>query len=235
MDGKDMTLHRPSLSARPIRASIKSHFQQSDADLAVMHARELLNEKIAAAKAARYAKIMAQRGVAVEAENGAASKACGGQSRDNNRERTTTGAVAGTYVKTLKKDFLMSERLDIAARQGWKCYTCVLMLPAVFEIDHIIARHLGGAHSVENACALCRTCHGTKTRKERQDCAHLKRSIRAGQQAKTVDPPKLLSTVAKNISPTSIYRPPRRGAALLASEKIQRIQEEQNSTPFWDQ
>ncbi len=126
----------------------------------------------------------------------------------------------------------MSERLDIAARQDWKCYICVLLLPAVFEIDHIIARHLGGDHSVENACALCRTCHGTKTRKERQDSAHLKRSIRAGQ--KSVAAPKVLPAAPSTSKNVSIPRP-RRGAALLASQKIQRIQEDQNSTPFWDQ
>ena len=42
------------------------------------------------------------------------------------------------------------------------------MLPATYEIDHVLALHMGGLDCAEtNAEALCNTCHASKTIKER--------------------------------------------------------------------
>ena len=52
----------------------------------------------------------------------------------------------------------------VAASQSWKCAgRCGQLLPASFEVDHIVRLDRGGDNSVTNLVALCRNCHGHKT------------------------------------------------------------------------
>jgi hypothetical protein len=64
--------------------------------------------------------------------------------------------------------FTQTERMQLAARQNWKCDYCDSLLPSSFQIDHIIPLHLNGPHSMDNAHALCGTCHADKTQVEAQ-------------------------------------------------------------------
>lgn len=52
----------------------------------------------------------------------------------------------------------------VAAGQKWMCAgRCGQLLPASFEVDHIVRLDRGGDNSVTNLVALCRNCHGHKT------------------------------------------------------------------------
>lgn len=57
-------------------------------------------------------------------------------------------------------------RLQIAARQEWKCNTCTKILSSVFEIDHMIPWNESYDDSDENLQALCVECHKLKTAEE---------------------------------------------------------------------
>ena len=58
------------------------------------------------------------------------------------------------------------EKKVVAARQAWKCADCKSLLPACYQIDHIVALVDGGPDSIDNAQALCPNCHATKTQLE---------------------------------------------------------------------
>lgn len=61
-----------------------------------------------------------------------------------------------------------SEKREVACRQEWRCCNCKQLLPATFEIDHIMALQNGGIDDLaENAQALCNVCHSKKTMSER--------------------------------------------------------------------
>jgi hypothetical protein len=52
----------------------------------------------------------------------------------------------------------------VAASQSWMCAgRCGQLLPASFEVDHIVRLDRGGDNNVTNLVALCRNCHGHKT------------------------------------------------------------------------
>ena len=40
------------------------------------------------------------------------------------------------------------------------------MLPAWFEVDHVVRLADGGTNDVDNLVAYCRSCHGKKTMME---------------------------------------------------------------------
>ncbi len=71
-------------------------------------------------------------------------------------------------VSKSRPRFTTTERLQIAARQTWKCDYCGLLLSSSFQIDHITPLHWKGPHSMDNAHALCGTCHADKTQVEAQ-------------------------------------------------------------------
>lgn len=71
-------------------------------------------------------------------------------------------------VKSSRPRFTSTERMQIGARQNWKCDYCGSLLSASFQIDHIIPLHCNGPHSMDNAHALCGTCHADKTQVEAQ-------------------------------------------------------------------
>ena len=76
-----------------------------------------------------------------------------------------------TLVKQIKKQdvsiakpvMTQPRRLQIAARQEWKCNTCTKTLSSVFEIDHMIPWNVSYDDSDENLQALCVECHKLKT------------------------------------------------------------------------
>jgi hypothetical protein len=57
----------------------------------------------------------------------------------------------------------------IASQQEWKCGHCNKVLEASYEVDHIKPLSEGGSESEDNLVALCRTCHGEKTFRERSN------------------------------------------------------------------
>ena len=58
----------------------------------------------------------------------------------------------------------------VGARQGWRCNVCQEVLPATFELDHVVPLFRGGSNDIEtNAAALCTSCHATKTLHENID------------------------------------------------------------------
>jgi len=59
-----------------------------------------------------------------------------------------------------------SKKKYIAAQQGWKCKECGLVLPATYEVDHIVRLQHGGSNEIENLQALCPSCHRNKTMME---------------------------------------------------------------------
>ena len=51
----------------------------------------------------------------------------------------------------------------VAADQKWVCTRCDELLPAEFEVDHILPLFKGGNNHIDNLQALCPTCHAAKT------------------------------------------------------------------------
>lgn len=74
----------------------------------------------------------------------------------------------GKNGKRVYKRKRVGERLRkvVAANQRWQCAHCKELLPASFEIDHIIPVSQGGSSDVSNLAALCPNCHKEKTTKE---------------------------------------------------------------------
>jgi hypothetical protein len=62
-----------------------------------------------------------------------------------------------------KRSVSESKKKFVAHRQGWKCNHCKKVLPASFEVDHVVRLQHGGSNHVDNLVALCRECHGEKT------------------------------------------------------------------------
>jgi 5-methylcytosine-specific restriction endonuclease McrA len=55
----------------------------------------------------------------------------------------------------------------VCSRNNWMCYRCNNILPATFEIDHIVPSVDGGYDNrIENLQALCPNCHRIKTSAE---------------------------------------------------------------------
>lgn len=58
----------------------------------------------------------------------------------------------------------------IGAGQQWRCAgPCKKLLPASFQIDHIVPLHKSGPNVRENLQALCPTCHAEKSYRELYD------------------------------------------------------------------
>tara|TARA_B110000444_G_C18835014_1_gene595432 strand:+ start:409 stop:795 length:387 start_codon:yes stop_codon:yes gene_type:complete len=92
-----------------------------------------------------------------------------------------------------KRKWTSSEKRAVGARQEWTCAHCAKILPATFEIDHVVPLHKGGSDCVEtNAEALCNQCHGKKTLNERIQFERLR--AEAIQRAKAELKPETLST-----------------------------------------
>lgn len=73
----------------------------------------------------------------------------------------------GMEAHNVRRTWGVSEQKIVAARQGWKCALCPVMLPASFELDHAKPLWAGGKDCYEtNAQALCNSCHGAKSQRE---------------------------------------------------------------------
>lgn len=73
-----------------------------------------------------------------------------------------------------------AERNLVARRQRWQCNgTCGDLLPARFQIDHVVPLQEGGCNEVANYQALCGTCHDAKTAHECIEAAKRRRREKA--------------------------------------------------------
>ena len=76
-----------------------------------------------------------------------------------------------------RRKWTSSEKRAVGARQFWQCAHCRALLPATFEIDHVIPLHQGGLDCAEtNADALCNHCHAQKTLRERMAMEEMRTS-----------------------------------------------------------
>eukprot|EP01125_Pyxidicula_operculata_P019643 TRINITY_DN712_c0_g2_i2.p1 TRINITY_DN712_c0_g2~~TRINITY_DN712_c0_g2_i2.p1 ORF type:complete len:1149 (+),score=276.09 TRINITY_DN712_c0_g2_i2:186-3449(+) len=71
-------------------------------------------------------------------------------------------------AKAKKRTLTASDKKYVASLQGWQCAWCGNMLPARFEVDHIVQHAEGGTDDPENLQALCPNCHADKTEMDRQ-------------------------------------------------------------------
>jgi 5-methylcytosine-specific restriction endonuclease McrA len=69
-------------------------------------------------------------------------------------------------AKQRKRSFRDAHRRMVGARQEWKCARCSIVLPSAFQVDHVVPLWRGGVDCVDNAEALCATCHAQKTQRE---------------------------------------------------------------------
>lgn len=67
---------------------------------------------------------------------------------------------------TSKRKLSESVKKIIASKQDWKCNICSNILPASYQIDHIIPHSISQNDSSDNLVALCPTCHANKTQSE---------------------------------------------------------------------
>jgi 5-methylcytosine-specific restriction endonuclease McrA len=68
-----------------------------------------------------------------------------------------------------KRNVSEATKKKVAASQGWTCASCQELLPATYQVDHIIPLDLGGSNDILNLQALCPLCHSTKTQQEAID------------------------------------------------------------------
>jgi 5-methylcytosine-specific restriction endonuclease McrA len=76
------------------------------------------------------------------------------------------GIMGASTSEKFKRSVSESKKKFIAARQGWKCQECKNILPATYEVDHIVRLQYGGSNEVDNLQALCPSCHKNKTMME---------------------------------------------------------------------
>lgn len=62
-----------------------------------------------------------------------------------------------------KRSVSESRKRFVASQQNWLCKKCGEMLPATYEIDHIVRLDRGGTNEITNLAALCPSCHRQKT------------------------------------------------------------------------
>ena len=63
----------------------------------------------------------------------------------------------------------------VGASQEWKCAKCAKLLPATFQVDHVIPHAIGGSDHPSNLEALCVECHAAKSQSENARIAHHKK------------------------------------------------------------
>ena len=81
----------------------------------------------------------------------------------------------------IRRRLTAHEKKIVAAKGEWKCAVCGIVLPATYEVDHVIPLQKGGDDDIHNCQALCRSCHGKKTQEEEaeriQTVWNLKKSV----------------------------------------------------------
>jgi 5-methylcytosine-specific restriction endonuclease McrA len=78
----------------------------------------------------------------------------------NAPKRTRSGVGAA------RKKIPLGVRMQLAASQHWQCNVCGQLLPAAFQVDHIVALENNGSNRLHNLQALCPNCHAEKTYKD---------------------------------------------------------------------
>ena len=73
-----------------------------------------------------------------------------------------------TWTSRIGTRRLLSEasKKQVAASQLWCCASCKTILPAAFQVDHIMPLAVGGSNEMRNLAALCPNCHASKTQNE---------------------------------------------------------------------
>lgn len=66
----------------------------------------------------------------------------------------------------LRRNLTPAEKKRIAASGGWTCAICKRVLPASFQIDHVVPLSEGGEDHADNMQSLCPNCHADKTQRE---------------------------------------------------------------------
>ena len=91
-----------------------------------------------------------------------------GLSKDDTYSDVAHGVLAAIRKDhKRKREVSRMRRWDIAYRQKYLC-PCGELLKPSFEVDHVVPLCEGGEDVEENLRAMCRGCHGQKTRRERQ-------------------------------------------------------------------
>lgn len=97
----------------------------------------------------------------------------------------------------------------VAWGQKWTCNICKNMLPANFEIDHIVALCNGGTDDVNNLQALCPNCHSTKTIHDLHTEYHFSSDVENNNQTKFNELPlsmyRVWDETLKQVVVKSIY------------------------------
>lgn len=84
----------------------------------------------------------------------------------------------------------VSEQKVVAAAQQWRCANCNVLLPAAYELDHVVPLWKGGEDCHEtNAAALCPNCHAQKTQKENIERQMILRKKRLFAYRSSLPPP----------------------------------------------
>lgn len=65
--------------------------------------------------------------------------------------------------KTPRKGFTPKQRREVYEAAEGRCSACENALTSGFQIDHVIALALGGAHEPGNWVAICVDCHKRKS------------------------------------------------------------------------
>lgn len=72
-----------------------------------------------------------------------------------------------------------SVKKRVAADQEWRCAKCAKILPATFQVDHVIPHAIGGSDHPRNLEALCVDCHASKSQVENARIAHHKKLLKS--------------------------------------------------------
>ena len=83
-----------------------------------------------------------------------------------NFQNPTLTRMMNAGLGNSKRSVSETKKKYVDSRQGMKCATCGVQLPASFEVDHKIRLEHGGSNEVNNLHAQCRNCHGEKTTME---------------------------------------------------------------------
>jgi len=84
----------------------------------------------------------------------------------SNQTQVSEDRIMNSGKKTTKRSVSETKKKFVASRQNWKCGDCQSQLTAWFEVDHITRLEYGGSNHVDNLVAMCRECHGKKTKME---------------------------------------------------------------------
>ena len=61
------------------------------------------------------------------------------------------------------------EKRILARSQEYQCKMCHMLLPAEWQIDHIVPLFAGGGNEMSNLQVLCANCHAEKSCRERRN------------------------------------------------------------------